>query len=143
MVKRPAVFRPSSMGTRVQAAKATELQRGSARERGYTTGWDKASKAHLQAHPLCDYHLLSDGRSVAATLTDHLYPHRQYEGVFWSRQWWVSCCAECHSSFKQAVERQGKGALDALARRLGREVLMMQKSERNQGDGAAEGARGG
>lgn len=78
--------------------------------------------AHLGGHPLCAYCEL-EGRVAAATLVDHLYPHRRFQGVFWMRQWWVSACADCHDGFKQRVERAGKAAIDALARRLGLPVL--------------------
>lgn len=60
---------------------------------------------------------------TAARLTDHFYPHRQFDGVFWRKEWWVSACGECHNGMKQRVERAGKGALDALAVRLGLPVL--------------------
>lgn len=60
---------------------------------------------------------------TAATLTDHLYPQMAFDGVFWDRRWWVASCAPCHNGFKQAIERQGKAAIDALARRLDRQVL--------------------
>lgn len=81
-----------------------------------------ASASYLRSHPLCAYCEL-DGRITAAALTDHLYPQMSFEGVFWERQWWVPSCASCHNGFKQVVERQGKSAIDALARRLGRPVL--------------------
>jgi 5-methylcytosine-specific restriction protein A len=60
-----------------------------------------------------------DGRLSPATLTDHLYPHRVFEGVFWISRWWVSSCGPCHNGFKQAIERRGRSAIDALADRLG------------------------
>lgn len=107
------------------ARKATEQQRGSARERGYDGRWAKASRSFLNSNPLCEYHLL-DGISASATLTDHLYPQQVYDGVFWERKWWVASCAACHNGMKQAVERRGKAAIDELARRLGREVLKSQ-----------------
>lgn len=56
-------------------------------------------------------------------LVDHLYPHRTYDGVFWLTEWWVASCTPCHSGMKQAVEQAGKAAIDALARRLGREPM--------------------
>lgn len=126
MPVRPPVFRPHALGTRQASAQSYERSRGSARERGYDGRWSKASKTFLLENPLCEYHLLLDGRSVSATLTDHLYPQQVYEGVFWTRKWWVGSCDACHSGFKQSVERQGKAAIDDLARRLGREVLKMQ-----------------
>ncbi len=77
-------------------------------------------------NPLCEYHLMLDGRSVASTLTDHLYQQQVYRDVFWERKWWVASCDACHNGFKQAIERKGKQAVDELAQRLGREVLKVQ-----------------
>jgi 5-methylcytosine-specific restriction protein A len=122
MAKRPPVFRPRTARTKQQRDHAADRRRGSARQRGYSPAWDKASKGHLCHHPLCAYCALN-GRVEPATLTDHLYPHQVYDWVFWLTKWWVSSCAECHNGFKQAIERQGKPALDALARRLAREVM--------------------
>jgi hypothetical protein len=56
---------------------------------------------------------------TAATLVDHVYPHRGDRQLFWDRTWWASSCTPCHSGFKQRVEAAGQAALDALARRLG------------------------
>lgn len=118
----PGSFRPRGMPTRREAKREADERRGSARERGYTWRWDKASKTHLGHHPLCAYCAL-EGRIEPATLVDHLYPHAVYEGVFWLTHWWVSACKPCHDGFKQAIERKGKAAIDALAQRLGRPVL--------------------
>jgi 5-methylcytosine-specific restriction enzyme A len=92
--------------------------RGGARQRGYDGRWEAARALHLAASPLCRYCEL-DGRLEAATLVDHLYPHRGDMRVFWFASWWISSCAVCHSGFKQGVERKGLAALDVLARRLG------------------------
>ena len=113
----PAAFRPAGR-SRADVAQEYEQARGSASQRLYGRAWRKASRAHLHASPLCRYCEL-DGRVTAASLVDHLYPHRGKRWLFWLRPYWVSSCAPCHSGFKQAVERKGKAALDALARRLG------------------------
>ena len=123
MPEMPASFRPAHIGTKAEANRRHDRDRGSSIERGYTAQWRRASAEYRRANPLCAYCLLNDGRTTLATCTDHLYPQRVYDQVFWSRHWWVSSCDACHSGFKQAVERQGKSALDALAVRLGREVL--------------------
>lgn len=96
--------------------------RGSARERGYTRSWDKASADHRAEHPLCGYcaaGAFGPRRDAPASCVDHLYPHRRFPGVFWVRLYWVSSCADCHAGPKQALERRGRAALDALARHLG------------------------
>jgi 5-methylcytosine-specific restriction protein A len=103
---------------RAHAPHGEVRSRGAARERGYDAQWERARASHLRASPLCRYCEI-EGRIAAATLVDHLYPHRGDRAVFWRREWWVSACAACHSGWKQALERQGRAALDALARRLG------------------------
>lgn len=116
------MFRPSHARERAELNQDYDRHRGSARQRGYTAAWDKAAAAHLRSHPLCIYCALVD-RVTPATCVDHLYPQRQFPDVFWRSEWWGSSCAECHSGFKQRVERRGRAALDALARRLDRPVM--------------------
>lgn len=122
MAKKPPLFRPKAQPTRQQQNQEADRRRGSARARGYSPAWDKASAGHIRNSPLCRYCELI-GVVRPATLTDHLYPHRTYEGVFWVKRLWVSSCDDCHSGFKQRVERKGRAALDHLARRLGIEPL--------------------
>ncbi|RZJ19112.1 MAG: HNH endonuclease [Brevundimonas sp.] len=114
----PPTFRPANAVTRRDTNRASDARRGSARERGYTSAWDRASRGHLRSSPLCRYCELID-EVTAATLTDHLYPHRGDQALFWNRTYWISCCKPCHDGFKQRLERQGRMALDNLAVRLG------------------------
>lgn len=80
--------------------------RPSARDRGYTTAWEKASAAFLKAHPWCAY--CAERRVVTkATLVDHIVPHRGDKDLFWKRSNWASCCAACHDGAKKAAERGG------------------------------------
>ena len=95
-----------------------DARRGSARERGYTAEWDRSARDHLKANPLCRYCAL-DGLVRPAGLVDHLYPHKGDQDLFWDARYWVSSCDPCHNGFKQRIERAGRAALDALARRLG------------------------
>ena len=96
--------------------------RGSSAKRGYDSKWRRARLAYLRDHPLCTY-CEAEGMVTAATLIDHLYPHRWFEGIFWVRHWWVSCCDACHNGMKARIEAQGRAAIDALARRIGRPVM--------------------
>lgn len=114
----PPTFRPAGNISRSESRKASDARRGSARERGYTSAWDRASRGHRRSSPLCRYCELVD-EVAAATVTDHLYPHRGDQELFWNRTYWVSSCASCHDGFKQRVERKGRAALDLLAQRLG------------------------
>jgi 5-methylcytosine-specific restriction protein A len=117
----PPSFRPPRSPSRVEQRREQDARRGSSRQRGYDTRWQKASASNLRDHPLCAYCEL-EGRVTPATLTDHLYPHRVFEGTFWRKDWWVASCKPCHDGMKQAVERLGKTAIDRLARALGRPV---------------------
>jgi 5-methylcytosine-specific restriction protein A len=113
----PRTFRPSTAA----APAVADLERGSARERGYTPAWDRAAADHRAEHPLCVYcarGVFGPARATPAACVDHLYPHRRYGG-FWLKVYWVSSCDECHDGPKQALEGQGRAALDALAVRLG------------------------
>jgi 5-methylcytosine-specific restriction endonuclease McrA len=114
----PPTFRPAGALTRREANRTHDQRRGSARERGYSAAWDKASAGHLRNSPLCRYCELA-GDVTAAELTDHLYPHKGDSSLFWNSRFWVSSCKACHDGFKQRVERQGRAALDKLAQRLG------------------------
>lgn len=118
----PPTFRPPQRQSRADQNREADRRRGSARERGYDSKWDKSAKGHLDRSPLCRYCELA-GDTVAATLVDHLYPHRGDRGLFWLKTLWVSCCKPCHDGFKQRIERKGMIALDDLARRLGLPTL--------------------
>lgn len=78
-------------------------RRPNARERGYTSAWDKARTAFLRLHPHCA-ECAKDGLIVRATVVDHRQPHRGDQRLFWSQDNWQSLCTNHHSSWKQQVE---------------------------------------
>jgi 5-methylcytosine-specific restriction endonuclease McrA len=75
-------------------------------QRGYTYAWQKASKAYLREHPLCVM-CARLRRVTAATLVDHIEPHRGDMELFWNRRNWQSLCTTCHSSVKKREEAGG------------------------------------
>lgn len=77
-----------------------DAQRGSAAARGYGRTWQKASKAFLRAHPLCQCEACDDGRKrvTAATVVDHRTPHRGDMALFWDRKNWQSMAKACHDA---------------------------------------------
>lgn len=119
----PPVYRPSGAGSRAEQKRQADRWRGSARERGYTSAWSKAAKAHLDRNPLCAFCAIGAWGDppcdTAAELVDHLYPHRGDQAVFWDRRCWVASCRRCHAGPKQRVEHEGEAALVRLAARLG------------------------
>lgn len=80
-------------------------ERPSARARGYSAKWDKASRAFLDANPFCRG-CQALGRQVPSTLTDHVIPHRGDLKQFWRADWWQASCEWHHNAVKQELERQ-------------------------------------
>jgi 5-methylcytosine-specific restriction protein A len=118
MAVRPPTFRPPAARSKREREQAADARRGSARARGYDGRWDKASATHRRRNPFCQYceaGAFGPHCVAAAELTDHLYPHRTFAGIFWRTEWWVSCCATCHAGPKQTAEREGLAALHRLA----------------------------
>jgi 5-methylcytosine-specific restriction protein A len=75
--------------------------------RWYWTGrWRAISRAQLAAHPLCAY-CLRQGTYTAATVCDHVEPHRGDPVKFWSGPF-QSLCATHHSGTKQSEEATGR-----------------------------------
>ena len=76
--------------------------------RGYGYRWQQARIRFLEQHPLC---VMCDGRGqiTAATVVDHIDPHRGDQAKFWNVSNWQALCASCHSSIKQAQEAASAG----------------------------------
>ena len=65
--------------------------------------WLHLRKAQLSAEPTCRFCALV-GIETAATVCDHVYPHRGNVEAFWSGPF-QSLCTECHNRDKQRMER--------------------------------------
>jgi 5-methylcytosine-specific restriction protein A len=92
-----------------------DRQRGTARERGYTSRWDEYSKARLQRYPLCGQRqdgllypehsqCAKEGRTVAAQCTDHIVAVHK-GGSMWDESNHQSLCLACNS--RKANELEG------------------------------------
>lgn len=81
--------------------------RGSARERGYTSVWEKARAGFLALHPLCA-ECQRNNRLTAAKIVDHIVPHKGDKVAFWQRSNWQPLCKPCHDR-KTATEDGGWG----------------------------------
>lgn len=83
-----------------------------AAQRGYGSAWRRARDRFLQAHPLCCY-CQAEGRITAATVVDHIEPHRGDMAKFWDETNWQPLCVPHHSSTKQREDNatQGGGAV--------------------------------
>lgn len=83
-----------------------KYSRKSRHERGYNYQWQKARKLYLQMQPMCV--LCRDmGILTAATVVDHIKPHRGNRDLFWDQENWQSLCKPCHDGAKQQSEHTG------------------------------------
>jgi 5-methylcytosine-specific restriction protein A len=87
-------------------------RRGSSASRGYDHKWRERRLAHLKGEPLCRK-CLEHGRITAATVADHITPHRGDAALFCGPL--QSLCASCHSSTKQR-EEGGEGRISGALR---------------------------
>ena len=82
-------------------------RRGSAASRGYNSRWRKARETWLRRHPLC-VRCQATGDVTAATVVDHIVPHKGDSALFWNTGNWQSLCKPCHDA-KTATEDGGFG----------------------------------
>jgi 5-methylcytosine-specific restriction protein A len=94
MPKRPKTYKPAT-GT-AKRYTPPETARPTAHQRGYTSAWQKASKGYLGSHPLCAS-CDERGLTVAATVVDHVVPHKGDKGLFWDSGNWQALCEQCHN----------------------------------------------
>ncbi len=87
--------------------KQQDERRGSAASRGYDTRWRKARALYLSQHPLCA-ECRRQGRTVAASVVDHIRPHKGNRTLFWDERNWQGLCKPCHDA-KTAREDGGFG----------------------------------
>lgn len=79
-------------------------RRASSSARGYNARWQKARETYLASHPLC-VKCEARGLTTAASVVDHIVPHRGDTALFWDTSNWQALCKSCHDSDKQREER--------------------------------------
>lgn len=92
---------------KLENKRLSDLNRGSASERGYGHKWRQAREGFLKKHPLC---LTCEAVGVLnpAVVVDHIIPHRNDKDLFWQRDNWQPLCKSCHDK-KTAKEDGGFG----------------------------------
>jgi len=83
-----------------------DQRRGSARERGYNSRWEKARKTYLMRNPLCVM-CHKEGRVTPATVVNHKTAHRGDQQLFWDQSNWEPLCKRHHDSDAQIIDRGG------------------------------------
>ena len=104
----PRTFRIRPVCDPVEQRRRYDDRRGSSAERGYGAAWRRARLGHLARHPLC-VQCEREGLSEAATVVDHIVPHRGDMALFWDSENWQSLCKPHHDSWKQAQEAASRG----------------------------------
>jgi len=87
--------------------KRIDKARGSSTERGYDSKWRTARAGFLRKHPLCAA-CERINRTAAASVVDHITPHKGDKDLFWDRANWQPLCKPCHDR-KTAREDGGWG----------------------------------
>lgn len=82
-----------------------DTQRESAHSRGYGHRWREARKGYLRKHPLCVM-CGREGVVKAATVVDHIQPHKGDMRLFWDKNNWQPLCERHHNREKQREERE-------------------------------------
>lgn len=99
-----------------QPARVATMQPGSWRgpagksstARGYGYRWQQYRLRFLAEHPLCVM-CKQAGRVEAATVVDHIEPHKGDDALFWDTDNHQALCKRCHDGAKQREEaRNGK-----------------------------------
>lgn len=80
--------------------------RRSARQRGYTSRWERYRLSFLDAHPLCAM-CQAEGRITPATVVDHRRPHKGDPALFWDPDNHQPLCKPHHDGAKQREEHRG------------------------------------
>lgn len=106
MPTRPPTHKPGGAGAaRVFVPPAPE--RKTTAQRGYGGRWQKARATFLARSPLC-VECAKQDRTTAATVVDHIVPHKGDQGLFWDTSNWQSLCKPHHDA-KTAREDGGFG----------------------------------
>lgn len=100
MPKRPKIHNPFSDKRNTYQSES----RGSTK-RGYDRNWRRERVTFLKRNPLCVF-CLKKGKAEAATVVDHIIPHKGDVNLFWNTDNWQVLCKRCHDSDKQRLEKQ-------------------------------------
>ena len=89
-------YEPAKNKTKTAAnQKAYDERRGSAASRGYGRKWRIARISFLLQNPLC-IECKANNKTTAASVVDHIIPHRQDRNLFNDQSNWQPMCKTCH-----------------------------------------------
>ncbi len=117
---------------------SNDRDRGSARQRGYTTRWDKACATFKQRHPYC-LGCQALGKRMATQVVDHVEPHKGDQAKFWNTAMWQPACVWHHEVIKKRLERmfeQGEIGISELWLNSAMAIALGRKHPARQAVGA-------
>jgi 5-methylcytosine-specific restriction enzyme A len=94
---KPSLHRPPGFKSTAEVNWALDRERPSAARRGYNSRWRRARAAYLARNPLC-VRCQAQERIRAATVVDHVVPHRGDPKLFWDEANWAALCKPCHDA---------------------------------------------
>lgn len=98
-----------------------DRERGTAHQRGYDAEWEKERTKFLDDNPLCVDHKRR-GFIEAATVVDHIVPHKGDKVLFWDKNNWQPLCKSCHDR-KTATEDRGSWSYQQTASKANMESV--------------------
>lgn len=93
----PQKHNPRGKLAQALARYAYDRDRGNSAQRGYGHKWRRYRIAFLREHPLC-VDCEREGRVTAATVVDHIEPHRGDERLFWQESNHQPLCERHHNA---------------------------------------------
>lgn len=90
MPQKPKIYRRTNPPANPRDHRATACKRG------YDRRWREARARYLLDHPLC-VECETIGQVTAATVVDHIKPHRGDEVLFWDESNWQPLCTYHHN----------------------------------------------
>lgn len=105
MPTKPRQFRPS-----YTSKQTTEQRTKEAKEyrKLYNYQWTKLRTNYLRRNPLCVMCRM-DGKTVMASVVDHIIPHKGDQALFYDENNWQPLCKPCHDKIKQRMEKAEGG----------------------------------
>ena len=95
--------------------------RPSAHQRGYTGRWSRARTTYLRNNPLCKMCAEND-LITAATVVDHIVPHKGDQELFWDTSNWQPLCKACHDHKTFHIEGN-RGFIKKYAQKIEQSII--------------------
>ncbi|KPJ83917.1 MAG: hypothetical protein AMS19_02430 [Gemmatimonas sp. SG8_23] len=98
LVYGPGLYCNAHQDQELEDRKLADARRGTAAARGYGSRWRRLRAQFLIENPVClDPMGVHPLETRAASVVDHIEPHRGDHRLFWDRDNWQALCSRCHA----------------------------------------------